>query len=641
MENENYAPADNSRSRDFKGANFPGGQYALPDVSIDTCNLDDFACLAMAQKDRLGLEAIKQLHKQLDDDEDGNIDLTESDDFLKEELKYNSGAEKRQKNFHRNDDYHISVRELWEAWLKSEVHNWTVEQTTDWLTTCVELPQYVPQFLEHRVTGANLPRLAVNNAPYLAVLGIKDPIHKQKIALKAMDVVLFGPPKDAPHWKDLTLIFLTIVGGLGVWYAYQQNKKFKSQLNRMNSDMDSLQSAEKALENLQRELEQAKQAQETVISEKQNLERKLQDSKNELCSLPSSYSDLEVTQLKEEIEMLRTELQLAEGELKDRCWAPPVALQQWLQLTHEIEKKSYLKNKMAAEKQLQQAREACEKLRKKRSSLVGAFVSTHGKSIDEVDRSIVEARTSLNEVTQELQERVHRWKQIEMLCGFNITNNNGFNFLENALYRNVTGRGFGLRGRVISTDDLDDDTGSICSAYQGNMDAGMILHGKDGDSSSSETSKQDEDGGANDMKVGSRNNVHFLVGDEGFDEFNTSPMPLRNITSRLASHPKSISQSNISVNPSSKSTTMIRSVSQDIHMPLTELKPKSSLSDTSLDVTRAKAGTLRPMTIKEQPSVSLEDDICSTDSSTVDENDMKKKKRKLIFFSKKGKNKGD
>jgi len=34
----------------------------------------------------------------------------------------------------------------------------------------------------------------------------------------------------------------------------------------------------------------------------------------------------------------------------------------------------------------------CEKLKKKRSSLVGAFVSTHGKSIDDVDRSIVEAR---------------------------------------------------------------------------------------------------------------------------------------------------------------------------------------------------------------------------------------------------------
>lgn len=56
--------------------------------------------------------------------------------------------------------------------------------------------------------------------------------------------------------------------------------------------------------------------------------------------------------------MLRTELQLAEGELKDRCWAPPLGLQQWLQLTHEIENKAYNKKKIAAEKQLQQAREA-------------------------------------------------------------------------------------------------------------------------------------------------------------------------------------------------------------------------------------------------------------------------------------------
>jgi stromal interaction molecule 1 len=34
------------------------------------------------------------------------------------------------------------------------------------------------------------------------VLGIKDPIHKQKIALKAMDVVLFGPPKGMASRKE-------------------------------------------------------------------------------------------------------------------------------------------------------------------------------------------------------------------------------------------------------------------------------------------------------------------------------------------------------------------------------------------------------------------------------------------------------
>lgn len=56
--------------------------------------------------------------------------------------------------------------------------------------------------------------------------------------------------------------------------------------------------------------------------------------------------------------MLKLELQRAEGELEDRCWSPPVGLQHWLQMTHEIENKSYMKKKISAEKQLQSAREA-------------------------------------------------------------------------------------------------------------------------------------------------------------------------------------------------------------------------------------------------------------------------------------------
>lgn len=38
------------------------------------------------------------------------------------------------------------------------------------------------------------------------VLGVKDPIHKQKIALKAMDVVLFGPPKGKQLLKDHSFV---------------------------------------------------------------------------------------------------------------------------------------------------------------------------------------------------------------------------------------------------------------------------------------------------------------------------------------------------------------------------------------------------------------------------------------------------
>ncbi|OWR46854.1 stromal interaction molecule 1 precursor [Danaus plexippus plexippus] len=454
------------------------------DVLLEACN-NEPACL----QDHAGLEAITQLHRQLDDDANGNVDLSESDDFLREELQYDSGYEKRQRAFHHNDDMHISVKELWEAWLRSEVHNWTVEQTVVWLSESVELPQYRTLFLQHRITGAALPRLAVNNMQYMSnVLGIKDPIHKQKLALKAMDVVLFGPPKEGSRWKDWLLASLLLGAVVGGWAALRAGRASRHQVQRMLRDMEHLRKAEMALDDMQKELEKARLEQESVTTEKKNLEKKLQEA-GDTPMLNSASSDLEVTQLKSEIEMLRAELRRAEGELEDRCWAPPAGLQQWLQLTHEIENKAYLRKKQTADGQLQQARDAvsdrdkqgdgrkrerdraipsdgevCEKLRKKRSSLVGAFVSTHGKSIDDVDRAIVEARTALNEVTQELQERMHRWKQIERLCGFNIINNNGLQFLESTLYRTANGR----QGKVrvsSSQDDLSlgDDT-SLCGS---------------------------------------------------------------------------------------------------------------------------------------------------------------------------------
>lgn len=48
------------------------------------CDADDLECLNY--NDHLGLEAIKTLHRQLDDDDNGDIDLSESDDVRSEFL---------------------------------------------------------------------------------------------------------------------------------------------------------------------------------------------------------------------------------------------------------------------------------------------------------------------------------------------------------------------------------------------------------------------------------------------------------------------------------------------------------------------------------------------------------------------------
>lgn len=271
---------------------------------------------------------------------------------------------------------HISVKELWEAWLKSSVHNWTLDQTCEWLIQSVQLPQYVNLFKKHKITGKVLPRLAVNNLHFVSnVLGIKDPIHKQKIALKAMDAVLFGPPRETgTRWKDIVLVTLLLTAIIGSWYAYQQNKNAKGHLKRMAREMENLHKAEKELTKMQQELENARIEQENVGKEKQDLERRLKEA-----PIKSSSSEMELQQLKQEIELLRNELSRAEVELIDHHWTPPQGLQLWIQLTYELETRSHQKKRMAAEKQLMQAREACEKLKKKRSSFVGAFVSTHGK----------------------------------------------------------------------------------------------------------------------------------------------------------------------------------------------------------------------------------------------------------------------
>lgn len=58
----------------------------------------------------------------------------------------------------------------------------------------------------------------------------------------------------------------------------------------------------------------------------------------------------------------------------------------------------------------------------------------HGSAIDYVDNTIIQARTLLAELTQEMHERIKRWKQIELFCGFEIIHNPGLSHLEQYLY---------------------------------------------------------------------------------------------------------------------------------------------------------------------------------------------------------------
>uniref|UniRef100_A0A3B3ZYQ4 Uncharacterized protein n=1 Tax=Periophthalmus magnuspinnatus TaxID=409849 RepID=A0A3B3ZYQ4_9GOBI len=417
----------------------------------------------MGEADRFSLEALRHIHKQLDDDNDGGIEVNESVEFIIEDMK------QQQTNKHsvlHREDQHITVEELWRAWKTSEVLFGSERTFLDFIcNTNSTLNVFCHHF-----------RLAANEPSFLSMqLKILDQRHKQKLVLKALDAVLFGPPQRPQHnWmKDFILMFSIVIGVGGCWFAYVQNKSSKVHISQMMKDLESLQHAEQSLLDLQKSL-----TNRTVAVEKQNLEQKMRDeitgAKKEAHRLRElrEGAECELSRLKyaeEELVQVRKALKRAEKEMQSER-SVPEALQKWLQLTHEVEVQYYNIKKQSAEFQLCVAKDEAEKIKKKRGSVFGTLHVAHSSSLDEVDHKILEAKKALSEVTACLRERLHRWQQIEKLCGFPVVNNSGLPSLTASLYSEhswvvmprVSVPPYPIAGGV---DDLDEDTPPIIQQF--------------------------------------------------------------------------------------------------------------------------------------------------------------------------------
>ncbi|KAA8594882.1 stromal interaction molecule 2 isoform X1 [Etheostoma spectabile] len=431
---------------DLQGFTFPGGSTSFDPT--DPCMVVYPPC--MSEADRYSLEALRSIHQMMDDDQDGGIEVEESVEFIIEDMKQQQTN--KHSHLHR-EDQHITIEELWRGWKSSEVHNWTQDNVLRWLKDFVELPQYERNFKDFKVNGNTLPRIAANEPSFLSGhLRVQDQRDKQKLNIKALDVVLFGPPTRPPHnyMKDLLLIVSVVMGVGGCWFAQAQNKVSKVHIAKMIKDLESLQRAEQSLKDLQEQLERAQEEKRNVAEEKQNLEEKMRDeiigAQEEAYRLhelrQGAVSELSrLRYAEEELVQVRGALKQAEKDMQ-ASWTASEALQLWLQLTHEVEVQFYNVKRHRAELQLGIAKEEAEKIKKKRSSLFGTLHVAHSSSLDQVDHKILEAKNSLSEVTACLQERLHRWQQIERLCCFPVIRNPGLTNLTAQLYSDPIALGF-------------------------------------------------------------------------------------------------------------------------------------------------------------------------------------------------------
>ncbi|KAK1787399.1 hypothetical protein P4O66_002891 [Electrophorus voltai] len=415
-------------------------------VFRELCEID--AVLCEDENAVLSFEAIRSIHKDMDDDADGSVDVTETD------------------------------------------------EVEEWLITYVELPPYVESFKKNEISGKALPRLAVKNATLtLSVLKILDRSHAQKLQLKALDTVLFGPPLISRHnhLKDFVLVVSIIIGLAGCWFAYFQNRNSKDHMSKMMKDLEGLQKAEQSLLDLQQKLQIAQDEHRSVEVEKVNLEQKLINEINAAKQEAQRLRELREgtenelsrqTYAEEELEQVRTALKNAEKELEmRRSWSPPEPLQTWLQVTHEMEVQYYNIKKQSAERQLLLAKEGAEKIKKKRGTLFGTFHVAHSSSLDDVDHKILSAKQALGEVTAALREKLHRWQQIECLTGLTIVNNPGLSSLASAL--NLDPAFLGIRPatpqHLLLSDDLDDMDEDILSPGTLRSPSLMSLRPRHGD----------------------------------------------------------------------------------------------------------------------------------------------------------------
>lgn len=378
--------------------------------------------------------AIKAVHTHLDDDNDGIIDAGESQEYLDEELEVASSA-KRHMALHTNDDQ-ISVDELWESWQESEVYRWTTDQVIDWLKNIVGLPQYEKRFREKKINGKCIPRIATDKSAFLQTeLGVKNPKHRRKIYLRASDIILFGAPEASSHFNDKLVAIIVIIATLLCGYTIREKRISQMEVEKMSKDLIALQQAEDNLKTIQETLVEAQLKQQSnevgnIEREKQLLEE-IETAKKEAERLhkerdKSQEEKMKLNLVEQELSEVRLALAKAEIEMKSHRVNAPQALQQWLQKTYRLESQFFQLQKNLAMTQMSEAKDACEKVSRARRSMFGSLRLAHGQTIDVVDQKILNARGALAEVTNMLQERQHRWLEIENLCHFSIVNDGLF-----------------------------------------------------------------------------------------------------------------------------------------------------------------------------------------------------------------------
>ncbi|VDO68368.1 unnamed protein product [Haemonchus placei] len=255
---------------------------------------------------------------------------------------------------------------------------------------------YAERIVELKIDGTVLPRLAVHNSTYMTnYLGIKSSVHRQKLRLNALDVVLFGHRDPSSKGKDIALALLLLLLTSVLILYVKQRRRARLQVTELSQKLKELKSMENQFDHEQKKWHEERSRRST--------------------------NDGGVSQV--EVDNLRVQLEAAERRLEENGFGGcPLALQPLLRKTCEVEMAFLEKQKQDCVKEMREAIELVDRLQRKTSSVLSSLKLATGasSSSDQVDSKIFALKSRMDKIQVLTRESQDRWLQIESLCGFSV-----------------------------------------------------------------------------------------------------------------------------------------------------------------------------------------------------------------------------
>eukprot|EP00047_Mylnosiga_fluctuans_P018833 m.75505 g.75505 ORF g.75505 m.75505 type:complete len:634 (+) comp7820_c0_seq1:67-1968(+) len=138
--------------------------------------------------------ALERLHRTIDRNNDGVIDGREHPE-----------TEEREDDFKA-----LSLDNLKVLWQLNKVRYWNTFELCQWLRR-VDLEAIVPAVAAAQLNGSHLPLLAAKSSATYRTLGIADRFLKQKLYLRAYDLVVFGDSTERDYTMHIIVALVILV----------------------------------------------------------------------------------------------------------------------------------------------------------------------------------------------------------------------------------------------------------------------------------------------------------------------------------------------------------------------------------------------------------------------------------------------